>query len=500
MARGRRSWSALAPLLAAAGVLALAPAARAQMGGLGGGGLGGGGLGGGGLGGGGLGGGGYSPGGLHGADTQSDTDKPLHTTAPKGEEPTIPIPPPVLKPAPPDADAIAATVNGDVITRADVENRARLFALSTGLKLSPDLSARLRPQITRQLIDERLQWAEIQRRKIVIADADVANAIAVVEQRNGLPRGGLRAKLQAQGVSFATLISQIRTSLGWTRVLRQELAERGYVTPAEVDAEEKRFKAQIGQPQYHVAEIFVAAEDPARQNDARKFADTVIQQLRAGAPFAFVAAEFSQSETALKGGDLGWVRPDQLDPQIAALVTSMPNGAISNPVHIAGGFDVVALEDKRLSGNDMATIVDARQAFFPFTSALDPQAPTEQQRQALASAQSLSKSAHGCADVEAANSAQGSKRPSNPGELRVDHLNPQMQTLMNSLQPGIASKALVTPDGVLVVMVCKKEQRNMAAMTREDIADQMIQERVELASRQLLQDLKRRALIDQRES
>jgi hypothetical protein len=40
----------------------------------------------------------------------------------------------------------------------------------------------------------------------------------------------------------------------------------------------------------------------------------------------------------------------------------------------------------------------------------------------------------------------------------------------------------------------------MAAMTREDIADQMIQERVELASRQLLQDLKRRALIDQRES
>jgi peptidyl-prolyl cis-trans isomerase SurA len=49
-------------------------------------------------------------------------------------------------------------------------------------------------------------------------------------------------------------------------------------------------------------------------------------------------------------------------------------------------------------------------------------------------------------------------------------------------------------------MVCKKEQRNMAAMTREDIADQMIQERVELASRQLLQDLKRRALIDQRES
>jgi peptidyl-prolyl cis-trans isomerase SurA len=474
-------------ILALVSTVAVAPAARAQLGGAMPGGYGGAG--------GGMGAGGMRPG-----TPEPDTDRPLHSVVPKGEEPAIPIPPPVLKPAPADADAIAATVNGDVITRDDVENRARLFALSTGLTLSPDLLARLKPQITRQLIDDRLQLQEIQRRRIVVADADVANAIGVVEQRNGLPRGGLRAKLDAQHVSFSTLISQIRTQLGWTRVLRQELAERGFVTPAEVDHEEKRFKAQVGQPQYHVAEIFVAAEDPARQNDARKFAETVIQQLRAGAPFAYVAAQFSQSETALKGGDLGWVRPDQLDPQVAALVTSMPVGAVSNPVHIAGGFDVVTLQDKRLSGNDMATVVDARQALFPFTTALDPHAPTEQQKQALAAAQALSNSATSCDQIEAANTAQGGHRPSNPGALRIDHLNPQMQTLMNSLEPGKASKALVTPDGVLVVMVCKKEQRNLAAMTREDIADQMIEERVELASRQLLQDLKRKALIDQRES
>ena len=456
--------------------------------------------GGGGIGGPGGGYGGYGTPGSLGTAAPQPEEKPEHTVVPKGEEPAIPIPPPVLKPAPPDADAIAATVNGDVVTRDDVENRTKLFALSTGLNLTPELLSRLRPQITRELIDDRLRQQEIQRRKIVVADADVAAAIAVVEQRNGLQPGGLRAKLQSQGVSYSTLISQVRTSLGWTRVLRQELAERGFVTPAEVDAQEKRFKAQIGQPQYHVAEIFVPAEDPSRQNDARKFADTVIQQLRAGAPFGIVAAEFSQSETALKGGDLGWVRPDQLDPQLASLVTQMPVGAVSNPVHIAGGFDVVTLEDKRLSGSDMATIIDARQAFYPFTTALDPQAPTPQQRAALSAAQALSKSATTCDQVAAANTAQGAHRPSDPGPIRVDHLNPQMQTLMNALEPGKASKALVTPDGVLVVMVCKREQRNMAAMTREDIADQMVQERVELASRQLLQDLKRRALIDQRES
>jgi peptidyl-prolyl cis-trans isomerase SurA len=436
-----------------------------------------------------------------GAGQQPQSEPPEHKeVVPKGEEPDRPIPPPVLKPAPPDADAIVAIVNGDAITRDDVENRARMFGLSTGLQITPELLQRLKPQITRELIDDRLKLQEIQHRKIVVPDADVATAIATVEQRNGLPHGGLRAKLVAQGVSFATLIEQMRISLGWTRVLRSTLAERGYVTPAEVDEQEKLFKKQTGQPQYHVAEIFVPAEDPSRVNDARKFADTVIQQLRAGAPFGIVAAEFSQSETALKGGDLGWVRPDQLDPQIASLVTQMPVGAVSNPVRIAGGFDVVSLVDKRLIGNDMETVLSVRQAFFPFTSPLDPQAPTPQQRQALATAQSVSKNATSCEAVEAANKAQGSSRPSDPGELRLDRMNPQMQTLLNSLEPGHASKALVTPDGIMVVMLCSKSQKNLAAMSRDDIADQLVQQRVELASRQLQQDLRRRALIDQRSS
>ncbi len=396
------------------------------------------------------------------------------------------------------ADGIVAVVNGDVITRADVDNRARLFALTTGQPIAPETLKLLRPQITRELIDDRLRMQEIQRRKIAVPDIDVAHAIADIEQRNHLPPGGLQAKLSGQGVSPSTLIAQIRTQLGWTRVLRQELAERGRITDSEIAEQEKIFKREQGQPQYRLGEIFVAAEDPAHLNDARRFADTVIQQLHAGAPFGIVAAEFSQSQTALEGGSLGWVRPDQLDPQVANLVTQMPVGAISNPVRVAGGFDVVTLQEKRQVGSDLATVLNLRQAFYPFASQLDPQNPTPEQRKALIDGQTLSKSAHSCADIEAANQAAGAKRASDPGPVRLDRLAGPMQALLGGLSVGQASKALVTNEGILVVMVCSKDQKNMAAMTRDDIGNQLLQERVELGSRQLQQDLKRRALIDQR--
>jgi len=403
------------------------------------------------------------------------------------------------KPAAP-ADGIVAVVNGEVITRADVDNRARLFALTTGQPIPPDVEARLRPQIARDLIDDRLRMQEIQKRKIAVPDIDVAHAIADIEKRNRMQPGGLQAKLTGEGVSASTLIAQIRTQLGWTRVLRQELAERGRISEQEIAEQERIVKAQLGQPQYRVGEIFVAADDPSRTADARRFADTVITQLRAGAPFGIVAAEFSKSQTALQGGSLGWVRPDQLDPQVATLVAQMPVGAISNPVRVAGGFDVVTLQEKRQVGTDLATVLSLRQAFYPFSVPLDPQHPTDEQRKMLDTGQALSKNARTCADVEAANVAAGTKRPADPGPIRLDRLSGPMQSLLSGLVPGQASKALVTNDGIMVVMVCSKEQKNLAAMTRDDIANQLLEQRVELASQQVQQDLKRRALIDMRSS
>src|SRR5262245_61170382 len=79
---------------------------------------------------------------------------------------------------------IVAVVNGDVISNSDVDNRTRLFALSTGLPMTQEVLDRLKQQITRQLIDEKLRMQEVQRRHIVISDKAIAEAIHEIEARN----------------------------------------------------------------------------------------------------------------------------------------------------------------------------------------------------------------------------------------------------------------------------------------------------------------------------
>ena len=397
-----------------------------------------------------------------------------------------------------NTERIVATVNGDVISQGDVLARARLFALSTGLPTSPDVLARLQPQIKRQLIDERLRLQEVQRRKIVVSDKEIAAAIGNIEQRNGMQPGALRQKLGAEGVALRTLVDQTRVQIGWTRVLRDELGARAEITDADIAAQQAVLKAEAGQPEYRVAEIFLPIEDPTKTADTQRFADTVIGQLRSGAPFPVVAAQFSQSQTALQGGDLGWVGPSQLDPQVAKVLSEMPEGAVSNPIPVPGGIIIVTLKDKREVGRDMATVLSLRQVFLPFSTPLNPQDPTDQQKKQLLAAENIAKTAHSCDAIEAANKAANSPRPADPGEVRLEGLSGPMRALLTPMQPNQASRPLISTDGIGVVMICSREQKNMADASKEEISNQLLNQRVELVSRQLVRDLRRRAYIDER--
>ncbi|HEY4044786.1 MAG TPA: peptidylprolyl isomerase [Rhodopila sp.] len=398
-----------------------------------------------------------------------------------------------------DASRIAAVVSGDVISEADIGNRARLFAISTGLPLSNEVIDRLKSQILRQLIDERLRVQEAQRRKVVIQDTQIATAIKDIEARNNMPPGALRAKLASDGVSARTLIDQIRAQLSWSQVLRETIGERINVTDADVAEQQKLAAQRVGQTEYRLGEIFIPIDDPANSADAQRFAETVITELHAGAPFPLVAAQFSQTQTALEGGELGWQQINQIDPAVAQIVSQMPVGAISNPVRVPGGLSIVTLQAKREIGNEIATVVTLRQAFFPFTAPLtDTQNPTEQQRQALLKARSLGGSIKSCDQMEAyAKANNPANRPIDPGEVRVEGVNPPaFRQLLQTIAIGKPTEPLIARDGIAVITVCSREQKNIGEITPTEIRNRLVSERVEMLSRQAMRELHRKASID----
>jgi peptidyl-prolyl cis-trans isomerase SurA len=394
---------------------------------------------------------------------------------------------------------IVAVVNGDVVTTADIEGRRRLFAITSGLPVSQQVLDRLTPQVTRLLIDERLRFQEVQRRRIAVTDDEIAAAIADLERRNNLPAGGLVAQLRRAGVEPRVLFDQLRVQIGWGRLIRALLGRQATPTEAEINDWLANQRARTGQQEFLVSEIFIPLDDPSEEAEVRRFVDDIVTQLRGGVAFPIVATQFSQSQTALAGGDLGWVGQEALDPEVGRIVTQMPPGAISSAIRVPGGFQIVALRQRREVGRDIATILSMRQVFFPFAAQLNPDAPTPQQIQQLERARALAASARSCEAMEAAARTSGSDRPADPGPVREEQLTPPpLRQLIASLAPRQASQPIVAPDGIAVIMICSRERRNEAEPTPELARGQIVRERAELLSRQTQRDLRRRAQIEQR--
>ncbi|MCX7382000.1 MAG: peptidylprolyl isomerase [Alphaproteobacteria bacterium] len=407
---------------------------------------------------------------------------------------------PAIKPtASPDAARIVAIVNGEVIAQGDVDNRRRLFALSAGMGAAPEVLSRLTGQVTNQLVDERLKLREMQRRQVVVPDVAIAEAIRNLENRNGMPEGAMRKRLGADGVAMRTLIDQIRVQIGWGQVLRLAMGTQLTVSEADLVQRENSIKALVGQMEFRIGEILVAYPSPEKTEDARRFAETIIQQLRAGAPFPVVAAQFSQSQSALQGGDAGWVQGIELDPAVLRVAGEMPEGAVSNPIPVPGGLSIVTLRGKRQIGRDQATMMTLRQVFYKFATPLLQENPTDAQRQLIERARQIGTNAKSCSDMEAAAKAAGDEKGGDPGEVRLEGVQvPALRQLMGSQPVGKGTQPLIADDGVAVMMICSREVKTLELPNRRELADRILGERAELAARQMIRDLQRRAVIEYR--
>jgi peptidyl-prolyl cis-trans isomerase C len=111
------------------------------------------------------------------------------------------------------------------------------------------------------------------------------------------------------------------------------------VKDADITAEYNKFKAQVGDKEYHARHILVATEDEAK---------AIITKLKGGAKFEDLAKQSKDPGSASKGGDLDWASPANFVPEFSKAMTSLQKGAITEtPVKTDYGYHVIKLEDVR---------------------------------------------------------------------------------------------------------------------------------------------------------
>ena len=391
--------------------------------------------------------------------------------------------PPIIK--------ATAIVNGDVITQTDVDQRLAFLSIASGQPIPADQIDTLRQQVLSNLIDETLEIQAAKAEKIDIKKADIDRTVARVAKDSKQTPEQMAAYLGSHGSSIESLRRQIQGEIAWARLQQAKIEDGVSVGDDEVKAVLDRLNASKGTEQYRVSEIFLSAT-PYTQTETIQNADKILDQLKNGASFPAFARQYSQASTAAVGGDLGWVRPEQLPTQIADVLRQMTPGTISNPISLPGGVSIIAVQDTRkiLTPDPRDAVLSLKQISLKF-----PKGTTRQQAEPVVEQfVAATRNIGGCGGAEKIASDFHAEVVQSD-DIKTRDLPGAMQELVMPLQIGQATVPFGSiEDSVRVLVVCGRDQPDPTAPTFDDVYNQINQERVNMRSRRYLADLRRDAV------
>jgi peptidyl-prolyl cis-trans isomerase SurA len=396
----------------------------------------------------------------------------------------------------PSLHKATAIVNGTIITDTDIDQRFALVLVANGGQIEESERARLRLQVLRNLIDETLQIQEAKTNDITIQPEEIEQTFARVASNFRKNPKDFTAYLSEVGSSATSMKRQIEGELAWRRVLGRKIEPFVSVSDEEVNAIVSRLNASKGATEYRIGEIFLSGT-PATINETHENADRIVEQLRKGGSFAAYARQFSEASTAAVGGDLGWVRSEQLPEALARSAAEMSPGQVSAPIAVAGGYSIIALVDKRqvLTSDPRDAVLSLKQVSIKFASG-DTEAKAAPKVEAFAKDMA---SIAGCGSVADVATRIGAEVVDSD-QVRVRDLPPALQQMMVDLQIGQATRPFGSlQDGVRSLVLCGRDDPQSAnGPSFDQIYAQIEEDRVNRRARRYLRDLRRDAVVEYR--
>lgn len=413
-------------------------------------------------------------------------------------------------PAPPktggEIDRILVIVNDDVITETELANRLaetkKQLALEK-IKTPPDDI--LRKQLLDRMVLERLQLQLAVQTGIRVGEPEVDQAIETIARRNNLSAENFRKALAKSGMDIAAYRAQTRDQLAIQQLLEREINNRVNVTDSEVShfLENPQSRADMDVT-YNLSHILIGIPEsasPEAIQAAKKRAEDILRQLKAGADFEQIAVSYSQGADALKGGGLGWKKPGELPELFLGALKSLSPGNISEILRSPNGFHILKLNDKRGAAQAEAVTQTHVRHILLRTSEIQS---LEDARQKLLNLRERVENGDDFAVLARAHSEDTGSAASGGdlGWVNPGMMVPEFEKAMNALKPNQLSQPVRSSFGLHLIQVLGQRshditQERLEAAARQQIHARKADERYEQWARQLRDEAFVEYLLDE---
>ncbi len=256
-------------------------------------------------------------------------------------------------------EEIVAKVNGDIITRGEIERTRKglegeLKAQSIPAARAKEILAEkdkngLREQIDNLLLVQRAKELSIN------VDPEVTRRIAQIQMESKLtdPDKFQQWVRDQAGIPFEDFKAQMRNQILTQRVVGQEVGSKISIPKAEVQKYYDEHKGEfIRKEQVFLREILISSEGKTGADlaAAEKKARDIQARAKKGEKFHELARDNSDAASAKELGDLGAWKKGQLDKQIEDIVFKEKKGFITDVLKMPTGFLILRVDERHEEG------------------------------------------------------------------------------------------------------------------------------------------------------
>jgi peptidyl-prolyl cis-trans isomerase SurA len=236
-------------------------------------------------------------------------------------------------------DRIIAIVNDDIITLKELESfvnveKKNQFTSINEYFRNVQLKEKLDFFISALLIKQQAK-----KLKIEVSDKEVESIIENIKKQNLVTEIELKEQLKRDNITYEKFAEGIRLNVLRSRVLARVISPEVKVTDALLKEYYEKHKDELRDTEYHLKQIFISGQ----KKDGIQLAANAYKLLDQGKTFEDVAMEFSDDPSGKQGGDIGFVKAEDLLPALNESLKLLVPSTYSNVVQTPYGFHILKL-------------------------------------------------------------------------------------------------------------------------------------------------------------
>jgi len=376
-------------------------------------------------------------------------------------------------------DHIVVVVNDDVITNTMLNNRIKDFKkqleLSQLSRIEPET---LKKQVLERMIRDIIQIQQAKQFGLTVDDLMLNRMLEQLAISNDMSLETFRDTIETEGLDYTRFREQTRDELIIKQLQQRIVASKISVSDQEVQQYiEQNESLDSSKISYHLRHILISTPEAATPDDIKKAkldAESVYKKIAAGSKFEDMAIKYSTGRNALKGGDLGERKANELPQLFVNAVKNLSPGETSQPAKSASGFHLLQLVS---SSNDqlMVNQTHARHILIRTSSEVsEEQARTTllDLKQKIESGKKFAELASEYSEDPGSKTQGGDLGWAGPGDLV-----PTFENVANSLPIGQLSEPFKSPFGWHILEVLERRDHDQAKTNKENQARSAIQKR-----------------------